>query len=316
MDWYFDSSDEQAFRALRDELLAYLTRHASDDADLFESQLIFEELVGNAVRHASGPVWVSVEWSGEHPVLTVHDLGRGFSLDDIQSPDLLSEGQRGLFLVSQVSRGLRTAHKKAGGTRVEAVLPLARRQEEDITPHPPNDASLPAPEEALPDGTFGKESFLRALVVELAQTLELQHGPRAAEAAVTRVGLGVGGRMEEEYRRARDITGRLTRDQMADLLVRLKHAIEGDFYVVEADDEKIVLENTRCPFGDIVKRAPALCRMTSSVFGGIAARNAGESAVQLEERIAVGDPQCRVTVWLTEPGRDEAANAQVYRAPA
>lgn len=38
--------------------------------------------------------------------------------------------------------------------------------------------------------------------------------------------------------------------------------------------------------------------MTSSVFGGIAARNGTDAAVQLEERIAVGDPECRVTVWL------------------
>jgi hypothetical protein len=38
--------------------------------------------------------------------------------------------------------------------------------------------------------------------------------------------------------------------------------------------------------------------MTSSVFGGIAANNVGDASVQLEERIAVGDPECRVTVWL------------------
>jgi hypothetical protein len=38
--------------------------------------------------------------------------------------------------------------------------------------------------------------------------------------------------------------------------------------------------------------------MTSSVSGGIAARNAGSSAVTLEERIAVGDAQCRVVVHL------------------
>jgi len=85
---------------------------------------------------------------------------------------------------------------------------------------------------------------------------------------------------------------------MSDLYVRLKRAIEGDFFVIRADDERIVLGNNACPFGPVVQHAPALCRMTSSVFGGIAARNRGSSAVQLEERIAVGDPQCRVTVWL------------------
>jgi hypothetical protein len=38
--------------------------------------------------------------------------------------------------------------------------------------------------------------------------------------------------------------------------------------------------------------------MTSSVFGGIAARNFGQASVILEERIAVGDLQCRVVVDL------------------
>jgi predicted ArsR family transcriptional regulator len=81
--------------------------------------------------------------------------------------------------------------------------------------------------------------------------------------------------------------------------VRLKQAIDGDFRVVEATAERIVLENTRCPFGSAVRRAPVLCRMTSSVFGGIAARNSESGAsVLLEERIAVGDPGCRVVVHL------------------
>ena len=47
--------------------------------------------------------------------------------------------------------------------------------------------------------------------------------------------------------------------------------------------------------------------MTSSVFGGIAARNSDDgAAVVLEERIAVGDPGCRVVVHL-RPAPDEVA---------
>ncbi len=75
--------------------------------------------------------------------------------------------------------------------------------------------------------------------------------------------------------------------------------IGGGFSVEEVTAARITLVNDRCPFGEAVRRAPALCRMTSSVFGGIAARNTGlGAAVVSEERIAVGDPQCRVVVWL------------------
>ena len=38
--------------------------------------------------------------------------------------------------------------------------------------------------------------------------------------------------------------------------------------------------------------------MTSAVFGGIAANSHGEATVTLEERIAVGDPGCRVVIQL------------------
>jgi predicted ArsR family transcriptional regulator len=123
--------------------------------------------------------------------------------------------------------------------------------------------------------------------------------------------------MEREYRRAHQLVGRLDPSTIGDLYVRLKAALDGDFEVVEASDERIVLTNRRCPFGDVVKKAPGLCRMTSSVFGGIAARNStdGVASVVLEERIAVGDPGCKVVVWLKPPHASVAASAHSYTAP-
>ena len=150
-------------------------------------------------------------------------------------------------------------------------------------------------------------------MVQLAQTIELQQGPDASEAAVAQVGADVGAQMEQEFRAAKDVVGRLTPEQVGDCLVRLKHAIDGGFQVLEASTERIVLVNDRCPFGDAVRRAPALCRMTSSVFGGIAARNSDRGAtVLLEERIAVGDDRCRVVVWFDSAAVDAPAWAHHY----
>jgi DNA-binding NarL/FixJ family response regulator len=162
---------------------------------------------------------------------------------------------------------------------------------------------------------FGREAFLRALVVEIAQTIEADQGPDVAAATVAQVGADIGGRMEQAYRAARGIAGRLTPEQMADLYVRLKGAIGGDFYVIHADERKIVLGNRRCPFGDVVQREPALCHLTSSVFGGIAARNASRSAVDLQERIALGDPECRVVVWLGDSCPPDASPIHRHTGP-
>jgi predicted ArsR family transcriptional regulator len=195
-----------------------------------------------------------------------------------------------------------------GGNRVSARLPIRRADESSHDPPQRRSHALPALEERRPEGGFGKEPFLRALVVQLAQSIEFQHGLAAAEAAVAQVGADAGVQMEQEYRLAKSVVGRMTPEQIADAYIRLKHAIDGDFYLIEVSADRIVLGNRACPFGPVVQKAPALCRMTSSVFGGIAARNAGEGLVVLEERIAVGDPECRVVVHL---GTAPAAAADI-----
>ncbi|HWH10698.1 MAG TPA: methanogen output domain 1-containing protein [Solirubrobacteraceae bacterium] len=310
MDFYLDATDSAVAGELRRELSRYFRRHAVAGSDFDGAELAVSELITNAVRHAPGPAWVHVDWAERCPRLEIHDLGPGFALRAVLPDDSDPLGSRGLFLVSHVAGELSATAKRAGGSRVSAVMPVERLVEENHDPPRQRRDALPSPEEADEDGTFGREPFLRALVVQLAQAVEMQAGPDAVEAAVAQVGSDVGGRMEDEYRRAREIVGGLDHKQIADLYVRLKAAIGGDFYVVECDAEKIVLGNRACPFGDVVKRAPGLCRMTSSVFGGIAARNTGGATVVLEERIAVGDPECRVVVWLggDKRGRWQAAH--------
>ena len=305
MDWYLDASDPELVSELRHEVHDYLARHADPDSDLDAAELAVAELLGNVTRHAPGPAWVTATWSGEAAMLVIRDLGPGFSLDSVARPDVWSESGRGLFLVATVTAELKTAERSAGGSRVSAVLPVRRRPERSYDPTPSLSAPLPGLDEVRPEGGFGRETFLQALVVQVAQAMEQTGGPGLAEAVVAQVGIDVGGQMEQEYRAARALVGRLTPDQLADCFVRLKHAIDGDFYVIEANEERIILGNRCCPFGEAVRRAPALCRMTSSVFGGIAARNGDEGAsVVLEERIAVGDPGCRVIVYLGPPPPD------------
>lgn len=316
MDWYVDHNEPAAIPALRHEVDGYLRRHAADGDGISEAVLIVDELVSNAIRHAGGDVWVSLEWSEEKPTITVEDLGPDFELAPSLPDDLHSPSGRGLFLVSHLADDLRRSAKRAGGNRVTAVLPVGRPVEQTFAAIPESNVdALPHLSQASQEG-FPKEPFLLALAVQLARAVERQEGPTSAQEAVSFVGVSVGQQMEAEYRRARGTADRLTADQLADCLVRLKAGIGGDFYVIEASDDRIVLGNRRCPFGDDVQRAPSLCRMTSSVFGGIAARNHGAASVVLEERIAVGDPECRVVVHLGEAPVEIRRTGHHYRAPA
>lgn len=330
MDWYLHAENPSALRALRHEVRDYLTRHAEPGSDTSDAELVVEELVGNAVRHAGGPVWVSVSWREVAPTLRVLDLGPGFDpatlaagpqsplgvLDTVpDEPDDLdwAEGGRGLLLVTHLATDLAARAREVAGMDVSVTLPVKRRTTVSHDPPRHTVGALPALSEAEPGGGFGKESFLRALIVQLAQAVEHQHGPDAADAAVAQVGMDVGGQMEREFRLAESVVGRMRPEQLARCYVRLKHAIDGGFYVVEVTDDTIVLGNRRCPFGDVVRLAPSLCRMTSSVFGGIAAGNSTDgAAVLLEERIAVGDPGCRVVVHLGAPPASVQTGAHAY----
>ena len=314
MDYYLDTANPQAPGVLRRSLMQHLRRHADDPQTVWQAEIVIEELVSNAVRHARGPVWVSLHWAEPEPVLTVIDLGDHFDFPGQLPADPLAEGGRGLFLVAHMASELSIAAKRAGGKRVTARLPVRRRAEASIDPLPASPYRLPAMDEATPDTGFGREAFLRAMVVQLAQAVEHMEGPAAAETVVAQVAADISAQMEAEYRRAKDLVGRMTPEQLADCYVRLKAAIDGDFFVIEANEERIVLGNRRCPFGMAVRRAPELCRLTTSVFGGIAAHNVGDATVVLEERIAVGDPGCRVVIYLGDPPPEAEYAGHRYRA--
>ena len=316
MDWYLDGRDTAAAVALRGEIGAYLRRHGDPDSDMASAEIAVSELLSNLPRHAPGPAWASLTWSGEAPVLEVRDLGPGFTLDVGEVPPVDQTGGRGLFIASMLVQSLQTAARRSGGTVIRAVLDVRRPESPSYDPEPSVGSRLPDLDETLPDGAFGKESFLRALVVQLAQALERNGGPALAEACVAQVGIDVGAQMEAEYRIAAAVVDRLDPSQLADCFVRLKHAIDGEFFVIEATEDRIVLGARTCPFGDVVQRAPALCRMTSAVFGGIAANSHGEASVTLEERIAVGDPQCRVVVQLGPSDSPDAAHHYRAHRPA
>lgn len=142
-----------------------------------------------------------------------------------------------------------------------------------------------------------RDVFLRTLVRELAGTLQEVVGLDEASGFVSVAGQHMGDDIDRQYRSALGVP-RLSRQQVAEVLVDLKRRIGGDFYLIEQNGERITLGNRACPFGDKVIGRPAMCMMTSNVFGVIAAENLGYAKVALEQTIASGAAGCRVVVYL------------------
>jgi predicted ArsR family transcriptional regulator len=156
-----------------------------------------------------------------------------------------------------------------------------------------------------------RDVFLRTLIRELSGTLQDVVGLEEASGFISVVGQRVGDQLNESYKAALQVS-QLTRPQVAEVLVDLKRRIQGSFYVIEQDDEKIVLGNRDCPFADKVLGRPAMCMMTSNVFGVIASDNLGYARVTLDKTIAEGHGECRVVVYLKPAGDGELPRGREY----
>jgi predicted ArsR family transcriptional regulator len=171
--------------------------------------------------------------------------------------------------------------------------------------------STPAPAVAGLPIPVDRDAFLRTLIGDLAEVLQDVVGLEDARGFVSLVGRRTGERLDADYRAALG-TDRLSPAQVAEVLVDLKARIQGRFRIVEADATRIVFGNSACPFGDRVRGRPALCMMTSNVFGTIAADNLGYAKVELRETIGGGGSGCRVVVHLAPTEAAAAATGHEY----
>ena len=115
---------------------------------------------------------------------------------------------------------------------------------------------------------------------------------------VEQLGLDAACCFETAYRQEFNLTGILDYDKCAEMIIEIKNKIGGNFSRTSSLPKTIHIINTRCPFGDAVKQTPELCKMTSSVFGGIVARNFGYAKVVLNQTIAAGNANCDVQIFM------------------
>jgi len=124
MRWQFEAADARAAYTMRDEFFRSLSRAGVSDDDLSMCGLIFAELTGNAVRHAPGPLSVSLEFGADAMKLHVIDSGPGFIYEPSLPADVWAEGGRGLFLVSTLAREVQVERLPGMGSHVIVTLPV------------------------------------------------------------------------------------------------------------------------------------------------------------------------------------------------
>jgi two-component system response regulator HydG len=138
--------------------------------------------------------------------------------------------------------------------------------------------------------------FLQTFILELMHASE-QQGQKHCEQLIEHIAKTAGCFFEQTYREDTGDSGPLANEQYIELILGLKNSIGGKFSLASSTPECITVTNTCCPFGEQVSNFPELCRMTSSVFGGIAARNFGYAKVEIKKSIARHDGGCEVCIY-------------------
>jgi len=138
--------------------------------------------------------------------------------------------------------------------------------------------------------------FLQTFILELMHASE-QQGQQHCEELIEHIAKTAGCFFEGTYRTNTHKQGMFDRESYTELILGLKNNIGGKFSLVSGDQDGISVNNTCCPFGEGVTNFPELCRMTSSVFGGIAARNFGYAKVEIKKSIARHDGHCEVCIY-------------------
>ncbi len=262
VEWCVDTRIPGSSSTLEDEICAHLDRHAVEPAVV--------ELARPLVRQAleagrDGPIWMSLDWEGRNGQLRFHPLSDGPLPGTAIGP--------GVTRAHDVVARLRAEYGE--GEDVGLAISVARPPERDIDP-------APADPGLIPDERPGHLIGLLAAAVAASSSLdEAAAHAGATLAAREALRAGPGGPGPDARR-------------LAHMLVDIEDRLGGEFEVVAATRQRAELRNRRCPFGPAT--APAMCRFTSALAGGLAARAAGEAEVNVVETLASGDHECRVVL--------------------
>jgi anti-sigma regulatory factor (Ser/Thr protein kinase) len=122
--WRFDPLWSDAASRVRMELCDEL-RPVASDILLLDVELVFSELVANAIRHAPGTVEVILDRSEGQFVIHFLDTGPGFQFSPRLPADLYSEFGRGLFLITKLATDFTVERQPGDGSHARVVFTTA-----------------------------------------------------------------------------------------------------------------------------------------------------------------------------------------------
>lgn len=125
MEWRWRLVDPSEAASARSAFVAFLRALCVPKTDYWASEMVFGELVANAITHAPGPVDIRVYQRGRLVMLALDDTNDDL-VDAPPLPAPHSLSGRGLFIVSALCSSLRWTPLPRG-KRVTVTLPVLAR---------------------------------------------------------------------------------------------------------------------------------------------------------------------------------------------
>lgn len=164
MRWQFEAADSRSAYTMRDQYFYSLLRWSeADDEELAVCGLIFAELIGNAVRHAPGPLSASLERRADSLVLHVIDEGPGFHFEPTLPRNLWAESGRGLYLIKKLARSVVVERLAGRGSHLAVTLPVTCDHREML----PSDLDL---DPLSPSATLVRDGYRQPAPLRNART--------------------------------------------------------------------------------------------------------------------------------------------------
>lgn len=149
--------------------------------------------------------------------------------------------------------------------------------------------------------TLNKENYLNDIILNLSK----EFNDEISKKRIKQAAIATAKKIEEQYKHFHGVN-KLNYTQVIDSLINAQKKIGGNFAIAERKEDVIILRNTKCPFGERVKKAPCLCATTSALCGVMTAGNLGYSKVILKRTIAKGSTECLIYIHLKKTeGKDK-----------
>jgi len=285
MDWLIDrkhpDSTEQSLALLDD----HLRRHAMSDGGVDRAvKSVRAALEGLGVAEDVDVLRLHLDWqSGRSQVLVSPVTASADELEGMHPGD----GVR--------ARDLSRLDAVTGDVIARVTLEVERRTQEAFADGPPPMGAVDA--DPRRDGMASVAVALLRASAEHPSANPAQQASLAGAALADRIAVD-----------APPADGQ----SVARLLAETHRALGGEVQVLAANDQRVDVVVTGCPFGAGAHDGEALCHVSSGLAGQLGARVNGAATVVLTERFAGGDRECHLQLWLDAPDEDVRGERHVW----